>query len=231
MSQVITNLPITAVLLDLDGTLVDTAPDMVGTLHELCIEFDLDRCDLSEAKRHVSDGSVALLKLVLSRQQLEQKELWVERFLSRYARRIAKESRLYSGMDECLDWLGDRAIPWGIVTNKPETLSVRLIEALGLSDACACLIGGDTLPRRKPDPAPLLHAASLLGLVRESILYVGDHQRDIDAARAAGMFSAAASWGYIKADDHASRWGADRVLTSPADLLALLHSPASGVAS
>lgn len=230
MNRTIVNSPIAAVLLDLDGTLVDTAPDMVGTLHDLCREYDLDSSDLRDAHRSVSDGSVALLKLVLDEQQLEDKQRWVERFLTTYERRIAKDSSLFAGMSECLDWFGDTALPWGVVTNKPEYLSVKLIDALGLSDACACLIGGDTLPRRKPDPAPLLHAASLLGLPCESILYIGDHQRDIDAARAAGMLSAAASWGYIKVDDNPEHWGADQILNSPDELLAQLRRPASGAA-
>jgi len=211
-----------AVLFDLDGTLVDTAQDLCAAANAMRARVDLLPLPVDELRPAVSRGSRAMLSIAFPQLDAVARDLWIEPFLAQYASAIAVHSRLFDGMDEVLAAIERDGACWGIVTNKPEGLARALVEALGLASRCAVLVGGDTLPVRKPDPQPLWFACDLLGVAAFAAVYVGDDARDIEAARAAGMRSVAAAWGYRDAhieNNPIERWGADLVLSHPRELL------------
>ncbi|MEM1262666.1 MAG: HAD-IA family hydrolase [Pseudomonadota bacterium] len=211
-----------ALLVDLDGTLVDTAPDMVAALARVCVSHGQPIPDLAAASRRVSDGSMALLRAAFGDVADTERDLLLPEFLNEYTQHVADNSVLFDGWSSVLDWLEHRQLPWGIVTNKPEAISRRLLRLLELDVPHDCIIGGDTLTVRKPDPMPLLHAAERLTVTPSQCIYIGDHQRDIDAGRAAGMATVAARWGYLKEGDSTEAWQADWIATKPTDLLEFL---------
>lgn len=214
---------IQAVLFDLDGTLIDTAPDMGGALNNLLIEENLEPLPLERIRPLVSQGGLVLTRLGFDGKVAEsQIEPLRQRFLHHYRATLANNSRLFDGYDSILENLEKRAIPWGIVTNKPEWLTLPLLEQLGLAQRCAVVIGGDTLAERKPHPLPLQVAAERLGLSCGQCLFVGDDERDVIAGRAANMKTLVAAYGYIEDADDIDRWQPDGVIDSPADLL---HHP------
>ncbi|HEX7914317.1 HAD-IA family hydrolase, partial [Rudaea sp.] len=143
------------------------------------------------------------------------------RYLELYAQQIALFTRTFDGIDAVLANFDARALPWGIVTNKPERLARSVVAELGLAARSAALVGGDTLAKRKPDPEPLLHAAQLANVDATRSVYVGDDARDIEAGRAAGMRTVAAGWGYLDGEDPRD-WGADIVVARPQDLIPAL---------
>ncbi len=209
-----------AVLVDLDGTLVDTAPDMGATLNLLLADAQREQLDLDTIRPNVSNGARALVRLGFG-DKLERKEeeSLIERFLETYADNLCRESRLMPGFADVLLSLAERDLPWGIVTNKPGWLTSPLLVALGLRAGAACVVAGDTVERRKPDPMPLLHAAKMLDLAPGDCLYVGDSERDVRAGRDAGMTTVVALFGYILADDDPATWRADGMIHEPAELL------------
>lgn len=211
-----------AVLFDLDGTLVDTAPDMAGALNDLRRRRALDALPYATLRPLVSHGSRALVERGLAPADEAQMMASIEEFLDTYGRRVARESTLFEGMDALLIALEASAVPWGVVTNKPGALSAALMDQLALAQRCGVLIGGDTLRQRKPHPMPLLHAADALGVAANRCLYVGDAARDINAGRAAGMTTVAAAYGYILHDDRVDGWGADYIVHGVDELRQLI---------
>ena len=208
------------VLFDLDGTLIDTAPDMGGALNNLLVEEGRDPLPLESIRPYVSQGGLVLTRLGFEGHVDEDEiEPLRQRFLQHYRAIVADDSRLFEGFDMVLEQLEALSIPWGIVTNKPEWLTFPLIEQLDLASRCAVVIGGDTLPQRKPHPRPLQEAAARIGVECRDCLYIGDDERDIVAGRAAGMPTLVAAYGYIAADCDTRTWNADGVIDSPADLL------------
>lgn len=210
---------LTALLLDLDGTLVDTAPDMVGALNRLLLNHSKPQVDYAPASKQVSNGARALVRFGFG-EHLEPtiEEQFIEEFLMLYARHVCQDSKLYDGILDCLEFVESKKIPWGVITNKPLLLAKDVLAGLGLNERCKLLLGGDSLPVKKPDPVPLLHSAMLLGLAPSECLYVGDHARDIQAARAAGMDSAAAAWGYLADGEDPASWQPDYIFNSPTRL-------------
>ena len=208
-----------AFLFDLDGTLVDTAPDMAGALNRLRKENALPALPYAEIRPWVSHGAGALIRLGFG-EKLEPERLHSlrQRYLDIYAAHLCEESRLFPGMDELIDTLEMQGRGWGVVTNKPAFLTEPLLAGLGLSTPC--IVSGDTLPVNKPDPSPVRHACALLGLSTSDCIMVGDHQRDIEAARAAQCPSIAAAFGYLHAGDDPTNWGADAVIHHAGELLA-----------
>ena len=217
--------PLQAVLFDLDGTLVDTAPDMAGALNRLREEHGLDALPYDRLRPYVSRGSNGLLGVGFGAgpSDAERAEL-IERFLAIYNARLCDESKPFDGMSAALDWLEARGVPWGIVTNKPGWLARPLLDRLGLSARAGCLVSGDCLPERKPHPRPLLYAAELLDVAPAACIYVGDDLRDVEAGRAAGMGTVVARWGYVPPDQDPAEWGADLQIESPDALLAWLRT-------
>ncbi len=216
---------IEAILMDLDGTLVDTAPDLVDVLNTLLVDRDLPPVPFAIARNEVSNGALGLLRLgfpkLRSDNALEPLRL---EFLEVYTRNVCVNSQLFNGLDIILLELHNNSTPWGIVTNKPHSMTTPLLEALDLPHPPSCVVSGDRLPQRKPHPAPLCLGAEELGIDAERCVYVGDARCDIDAGRAAGMATVAAAYGYIRAADDPAQWGASAVIRRPGDLLDAVNS-------
>ena len=211
-----------AVFFDLDGTLADTAPDLGGALNALRREQDLAPLAMDVLRPHVSAGTRGMLHAGYGlRPDDPAYPALAERFLMHYERRLCDGTRLFDGMPELLADLERRGIAWGIVTNKPKRFTLPLVDALGLAQRSAATISGDSAARPKPAPDTLLLAAELAGVAPADCFYVGDDLRDIQAARAAGMRSVAAAWGYLGDGPGISTWAADHVVDQPADITTL----------
>lgn len=213
-----------ALLLDLDGTLVDTAPDMVGTLNRVLTNHGKPPTDVSIAGKLVSNGAKALIEHGFGDSlDPQQTPALIQEFLDDYKNHVCEQSDLYVGMHEVLEHCEENEVRWGIITNKPLSLARDLVDGLGLLKRCAILLGGDSLPVKKPDPVPMLHSCMVLNLAPSDCLYIGDHERDIQAGNAAGMDTAAALWGYIAEHDDPREWNADYLTQQPEGLLKLLQ--------
>lgn len=206
-----------AVFFDLDGTLVDSAPDLVAAMGRLCGELGHVAPDAAAVRAVVSKGGRAMLRRGLPGLDEARYDALLPRFLQIYAAEIAALSRPFDGVEALIAAIEQRGACWGVVTNKPGWLARPLLQQMGWSARSAALVAGDCLPTRKPDPAPVLHACALAGVVPQRCLYVGDDLRDIQAGRAAGMLTVAAAWGYLDGEDPHD-WAADWVAESAADL-------------
>jgi len=207
-----------AVLFDLDGTLVDTAPDMVAVLQAMQRSHGLRPVDYDLGRSQVSNGAMGLLGVGFPELEVSFGDDMHHEFLERYAEMICEDSRVFTGVDNLLDYLDDAGCPWGVVTNKPESLTHPLLDALGLSSRSACIVSGDSLSVRKPDPAPLLLGCDIAGVDAYRAIYVGDAERDIEAGLRAGMATIAAGYGYITEDDDPREWGADIIAIDTEEL-------------
>lgn len=214
--------PVRAILFDLDGTLVDSAPDLGGAANEMRLQRGLAPLPLTHYRRHCGSGARGMLKVAfdLAPEHAEFEPLKAE-FLATYGERLLCESALFPGAHACLQTLEAAGLSWGIVTNKTVSLARPLCEGLGLQ--APVLVGGDTTPHRKPHPAPLLEAAQRLRLPPVSCVYVGDDPRDVQAGRAAGMATAGALWGYLGDTLPPHEWGADHLLNHLDELLKALR--------
>lgn len=209
-----------AVLFDLDGTLIDSAPDLGGTGNDLRARRGLPALPLAEFRPHTGTGARGLLAVALGVTPADAAfDALKDEFLDHYQTRMARDTVVFAGMDAVLGGLEAQGIAWGIVTNKATRFARPLTEALGLHARAQVLVCGDTTARAKPFPDPLLAAATALGLPPDACLYVGDDLRDIQAGRSAGMATAAAAWGYLGAGDPLESWQADHILNAPEDLL------------
>jgi N-acetyl-D-muramate 6-phosphate phosphatase len=210
---------IEGVLFDLDGTLLDTAPDMGGALNELRIEQGLQTLPEAMIRCHVSRGAAALVRLGFPNSNPAEQASLVERFLALYRARLAQATRPFDEVLAVLDSLEEWGLPWGIVTNKPAWLTQPLLLELSLEGRPRVVVCGDSLPERKPSPMPLLHAAGCMDVAPERCAYVGDDLRDMQAARAARMLAIGARFGYIDAAANVEEWPADGWIASPLQLL------------
>lgn len=219
------SLPPIAVLFDLDGTLLDTAPDFVRCLNQLRAELAMEPLPEALLRRSVSNGARAMIQAGFN---LEPGDLdYAGRhsaFLDLYEAEIARETRLFPAMDEVLHWLEVNQIPWGIVTNKPVRFTTPLLAALALDHRCQVVVCPEHVTRRKPHPESMFLACRSLGTDPGASFYVGDHLRDIEAGRQAGMTTIAARYGYIESPEEVVSWQADHVVDSAAELAELLHS-------
>jgi N-acetyl-D-muramate 6-phosphate phosphatase len=211
-------LALQAVLFDLDGTLLDTAPDMVGALNALRLENSLPALPYEAVRNEVSHGAARVVARGFPDAEPARHAALIRRFLDIYRGALSLETRLFPGMDAVLATLAARGIKTGIVTNKAAWLTEPLLDQLGLGARFACVVSGDTLAERKPHPSPLLHAARLAQAAPEQCIYVGDAERDVQAAHAAGMPALVANYGYLQPEEAAS-WGGDGYLNRPLDLL------------
>ncbi len=207
-----------ALLLDLDGTLLDTAPDMGGALNRLRAERGLEPLPFATIRPVVSHGAVRLVTLGFPGSAGDAFEALRLRFLELYAQHLAEHTTLFPGIEAVLDELEARGLPWGVVTNKPGWLTDPLLAALELDRRAACVVSGDTLPERKPHPLPLLHAAALVRVPPERCVYVGDAERDIQAGRAAGMATVVAAYGYLSEQDDPGGWQPTGIVAEPGEL-------------
>ncbi len=211
-----------AVLFDLDGTLLDTAPDMIGALNSLRAENHLDPLPECGVRSSVSHGSARLVQLGFPDADPDRFAALQRRFLDLYGAALSSRTRLFTGMDSVLTELQARGLKMGVVTNKPARLTDALLDALGLSAKFACVISGDTLSERKPHPLPMLHAAKLAGAEPRNCLYVGDAERDVQAAHAAGMEAVVATYGYLGSDEDWRAWGGEGSIDRPLELIVWL---------
>ncbi|MDM8566972.1 phosphoglycolate phosphatase [Candidatus Halobeggiatoa sp. HSG11] len=209
------------VLFDLDGTLLDTAPDLAFALNQVLIEQQREPLPFEKIRPWVSHGGKTMIRKSFNLIEPETDIDFIhKRFLAIYSSHIADNSDFFPNMEIVLDNLESKGLKWGIVTNKPAWLTEPLLQKLNLIDRSACYVSGDTLPQNKPHPAPLLHACKLLDTTPESCIYVGDAKRDIEAGQRAGMQTLIAAYGYLGNDDEPTLWGADGILQKPMDLLA-----------
>ena len=206
------------VLFDLDGTLIDTAPDMVAVLQEMQKAHGIEPVPYALGRANVSHGAIGLLSVGFPDEHAKYESPLHLEYLERYTQRICVESAIFDGLDVLLDELDAAGIRWGIVTNKPERLTLPLLQKLELESRSACIVSGDTIARRKPDPAPMLHACEVAGMTPQQTIAAGDAVRDIEAGRAAGMATIAAAYGYVTEDDDPASWGADEIAADTADL-------------
>lgn len=219
------NARVKAVLFDLDGTLADTSPDMVDTLNTLLTKHGRPALDYALVRNHTSRGSIAMIQLGYD-QPLEEKHSHVLRdeFLQLYADNLCNQTQLFPGVKNLLDTLDESNIPWGIVTNKPGNLAEPLVQQLDIAFNAVCMVSGDSLSRRKPDPDQLHHAASMLGIKEHDTVYMGDDPRDVQAGKAAGMKTVVAAYGYIQDGEDPHSWNADAVFQQALDLKDWLFS-------
>jgi 2-phosphoglycolate phosphatase len=216
-----------AVLFDLDGTLLDTAPDMVNALNELRRERHLGALPSETVRPLVSHGAGRLVKLGFPDADAPMTLELQQRYLEIYRGALSVETRLFAGMGTVLARIAELGLLAGIVTNKPAWLTEPLLEELGLTGSFACVVSGDTVAERKPHAMPMLHAARLAGVGPGECLYVGDAERDIQAAHAAGMPGLVATYGYLQSDEDWQSWGADGFISEPRELLPWLARGAS----
>ncbi len=211
------------VLFDLDGTLIDTAPDMAAALNRLLQEEGKPPLPYSEIRPVVSNGSVALVQLGFPDcTDPADKERLKTRYLEIYEEALCIDSVLFPGMESLIDTLEQQNLRWGVVTNKPGWLTDPLMQQIGLAPRAACIVSGDTTANRKPHPEPMFLACRLAETRAEHCLYVGDAQRDIEAGRNAGMRTVIANYGYIGSWENTADWGADHAVDEPLDILPLI---------
>lgn len=211
-------------LFDLDGTLIDSAPDLAGAANDLRAVHGLPPLPHEALRPMVGTGARGMVGVAFG--VFPEDTRFVElrdAFLTLYAERLLQQTQVFEAMVPVLDALDAAGLRWGIVTNKAMRFTAPLVDGLGLSGRAAVVIAGDSTPHAKPHPAPLLEAARRMNVASASCVYIGDDHRDIVAGRAAGMGTLAAGWGYLGQGEPVHAWGADGVLSSPADLLQWLE--------
>ncbi len=216
---------IEAVLFDLDGTLADTAPDMARTVNLMKVKRGQPPVPLATVRPHVSNGARGMIGAAFGiGTEHPDFASMREEFLDIYAGNLCVETCLFPGMENLLQSLEARSMPWGVVTNKFERFAHPVMEGLALASRAAVVVGGDTCPRPKPFPDPLLYAAASMGIAPMRILYIGDDARDVQAARAAGMPVIVAGYGYLGDGPPPSAWGADAIVESVPEIDAWMRS-------
>ena len=209
-----------AVLFDLDGTLLDTAPDLAAALNHVLVSNGKTALPFETIRPWVSHGGIVLIKNGFGiTEDMHQFDALRQQLLDYYRNNLSVETQLFSGMEQVLIQLETAGIQWGVVTNKPAWLTEPLLDELNLTHRSSCIVSGDTLAERKPHPLPLQHACELIGCHPTESLYIGDAQRDIEAGRNANMPTLAALFGYIDDLDYPSKWGATGLVESPAGIL------------
>lgn len=212
-----------AVLFDLDGTLADSAPDMARALNAIRAVRKLPPLPVVQVRPYVSRGARGMLDVGfnLTAEHADYAALR-EEYLDHYERHLCIDTRLFDGMETLLQSLERSGIEWGVVTNKAKRFALPLLATMKLDQRAACIVCGDTTPHTKPHPEPLLHALRELGLPSTAALYIGDDERDIQAARAANMRSLAARYGYLGIGAPPEAWQADGIIDSAEEVLAFL---------
>jgi len=225
MSVAIHDWMVDAVLFDLDGTLVDTAPDLAAALNAALLQNGQAELPYETIRPIVSNGANALIELGFGSRLTSVEHEEIKSFLiAHYQQNIANESVLFNGLDEALLHLEKHQIPWGIVTNKPEYLALPLLIELELIDRASCIVCGDQVKNPKPHPESIILACKQINILPTNAIYIGDAERDIRAGRLAGLKTIACAFGYIPDTDNINDWQADKQVDKPADLLKSLLS-------
>ena len=209
-----------AVLFDLDGTLIDSAPDLAGAANDLRRSHGLPDLPYERLRPMVGSGARGMVGAAFGVLPGDARfETLRDQFLARYEQRFLQETAVFPLMEPLLRALEARGLPWGIVTNKAARFAQPVVAGLRLHKRAVVLICGDTTPHAKPHPAPLLEAARRIGVAPTRCVYVGDDLRDVQAGRSAGMPTIAAAWGYLGAGEAIEAWGADAIIEAPDALL------------
>jgi phosphoglycolate phosphatase len=215
--------PYKGIFFDLDGTLADTAPDLVAAANQLLIARNLPVMQYEVLRPRASAGARGLIKGAFGIDTDHPDFIPLrDEFLSNYEKALLVNSIIFDGIDHLLDQLDGAKLPWGIVTNKSERFTNPLTELMGLSQRAASTVSGDTTPHSKPHPEPILHAARLANIDPTKSVYVGDDIRDIVAGKAAGMKTIAAAYGYCGCEEPPEAWGADYLVYHPKELLEII---------
>lgn len=219
---------INAVLFDLDGTLLDSAPDLIASLNHLRAGLGLSALPVDDLRHFASRGAIGLIKAGMPPCDDETLTTWRQDFLSHYRENSIVHSRPFDGVELLLEELQERKIPWGIVTNKMEFLSVPILEKMGWISSVSALVCGETITGSRPDPEPVLEACRKVGVAPANALLVGDDLRDVEAGKRAGCHTAFALYGYSDKESRFAITESTTVIDSPRDVLAILE--ASGAA-
>jgi N-acetyl-D-muramate 6-phosphate phosphatase len=212
------------VLFDLDGTLVDSAPDLAAAANAMRVARGLATLPLSALRPMVGSGARGMIGTAFGvAPEDEGFSALRHEFLERYQAALLTQTTVFAGMEPVIDRLDAEGRRWGIVTNKAARFTQPVVEGLRLHTRAAVVISGDTTPHSKPHPEPLLEAARRVGVAASNCAYVGDDHRDVLAGRAAGMTTLAAAWGYLGQGEPIDAWGAHAVLADPAALLQWLQ--------
>lgn len=219
------NTPIEAVLFDLDGTLLDTARDLATALNRLLLREGQAELSYETIRKVVSNGGNAMVSLAFNTSvgNPEHTRLYHE-LLTLYGEDVSSQTRPFPGIESLLNHIGTLGLPWGVVTNKPRSYSEPLLDAMQLNPACATLVCPDDVSNRKPHPEPMYLACKALNCHPARTVYVGDHQRDIEAGKNAGMLTVAALYGYIDDNEDTVSWQADHNIQQADELIALLNT-------
>jgi len=227
MSQSLNKVPknivsVDAILFDLDGTLVDTAPDFITVLNQQRLDFGLPPLLEHAIRDTVSDGARALTALAFGGKEGEEEfEAKRQDLLTRYKNKVGNDAKLFDGMEKTLRHFENLNIPWGIITNKPRVYTDILLSRLKLDQRSAITLCPDDVKKPKPDPEVMILASRELNIELTNTVYVGDHIRDIQAGKAANMITVAAAYGYISAENKISAWGAKHEIHHPSELISL----------
>ncbi len=223
MSQSQHQSPYHGVFFDLDGTLADTAPDLVAATNQLLSARNLPLKPYEQLRPCASAGARGLIGGAFGIDTKHPDFIPLrDEFFANYEKALFVHSKLFEGMEHLLNQLESAQLPWGIVTNKSERFTNPLIELMGLSQRSISTVSGDTTPHSKPHPEPILHAARIANLDPNKSLYVGDDIRDIIAGKAAGMKTVAAAYGYCGCEEPPEAWGADFIIQTPQELLQII---------
>ena len=223
MSQSQHQSPYHGVFFDLDGTLADTAPDLVAATNQLLSARNLPLKPYEQLRPCASAGARGLIGGAFGIDTKHPDFIPLrDEFFANYEKALFVHSKLFEGMEHLLHQLESAQLPWGIVTNKSERFTNPLMELMGLSQRSASTVSGDTTPHSKPHPEPILHAARIANLDPNKSLYVGDDIRDVIAGKAAGMKTVAAAYGYCGCEEPPEAWGADFIIHTPQELLQII---------
>lgn len=216
---------ITTVLFDLDGTLLDTAPDLAVALNTLLKNHGRAPLPFSKIRPVVSHGAKGLIHLGFNIDDTDSRfALLREELLNIYQQNLCKETQLFDGIESVLNYIDVNSLCWGIITNKPAFLTEPLVDQINFNPKPKCVISGDTLSKCKPDPEPLLHACKLINVIPEECVYIGDAERDIIAGKRAGMQTIIANYGYLSFHDQSDTWKADAIINQSLEILDWLHA-------
>lgn len=220
-----TDFKLSCVLFDLDGTLVDTAPDLISCLNKALLSHGFTAVSEEKIKPFISYGAAAMIEQSLGRtcKPTQQAKILIN-MLDFYEENIAEYSVFFNGISKLIDNIEEKGLKWGIVTNKRERFTFPLVSAFKLTDRAACIISGDTTPYPKPHPEPMLAACKQAGVTPEECVYFGDALHDITAGKNAQMKTFAALYGYLKPDDTPETWGADGLIEHPEQLSNWINS-------